>query len=180
MASSSPRPIWSCCWCCSLPAGVATPAWITGWPESAPRGSERRAGDKFVRGSVRLARFVTSHREAMLIKSLVGRLSSKDEGSSGGGAGQAQPPRQESSPEAAQAAPPPAPQNTSKGEGKSGSRRRRPRKAEKTDAAWSPADFVVEPREGVTRFHDLGLRDELLHAVADLNFEYCSPIQGQV
>lgn len=115
----------------------------------------------------------------MLIKSLVGRLSGKEEASSGGGAGQAQAPRQESSPQAP-AAPPPAAQNAPKGEGKSGSRRRRTRKAEKPDAAWSPADFVVEPREGVTRFHDLGLRDELLHAVADLNFEYCSPIQGQV
>ncbi|MDZ7784398.1 MAG: ATP-dependent RNA helicase RhlB [Halioglobus sp.] len=40
--------------------------------------------------------------------------------------------------------------------------------------------FVVEPKDGETRFHDLGLRDELMHAVADLGFRYCSPIQAQI
>ncbi len=38
----------------------------------------------------------------------------------------------------------------------------------------------MEPEEGKTRFHDLGLRDELMHAVADLGFRYCSPIQAGV
>nr|WP_052094493.1 ATP-dependent RNA helicase RhlB [Pseudohaliea rubra] len=41
-------------------------------------------------------------------------------------------------------------------------------------------DFPVPPEEGKTRFHDLGLRDELMHGIADLGFRYCSPIQGQV
>ncbi|NVK10872.1 MAG: ATP-dependent RNA helicase RhlB [Gammaproteobacteria bacterium] len=45
--------------------------------------------------------------------------------------------------------------------------------------AWSPSDFVVPVVEGKTRFHDLGLSDELLHGIADLGFEYCSPIQAQ-
>lgn len=45
---------------------------------------------------------------------------------------------------------------------------------------WSPADFQVDAKEGETRFHDLDLRDELLHGIADLGFEYCSPIQAQV
>ncbi|KGE03205.1 ATP-dependent RNA helicase RhlB [Pseudohaliea rubra] len=45
---------------------------------------------------------------------------------------------------------------------------------------WSIDDFPVPPEEGKTRFHDLGLRDELMHGIADLGFRYCSPIQGQV
>jgi ATP-dependent RNA helicase RhlB len=41
-------------------------------------------------------------------------------------------------------------------------------------------DFAVEPREGESRFHDLDLRDELMHGIADLGFHYCSPIQGAI
>jgi ATP-dependent RNA helicase RhlB len=44
---------------------------------------------------------------------------------------------------------------------------------------WDPASFVVEAIEGKTRFHDFDLADELLHAIADLQFNYCSPIQAQ-
>ena len=44
---------------------------------------------------------------------------------------------------------------------------------------WTPAQFKVPPREDKTRFHDLDLPDEVLHAIADLGFEYCSPIQAQ-
>jgi len=33
--------------------------------------------------------------------------------------------------------------------------------------------------EGKSRFHDFDLEPELLHAIADLGFEYCSPIQAQ-
>ncbi|MBL4866865.1 MAG: ATP-dependent RNA helicase RhlB [Pseudomonadales bacterium] len=47
-----------------------------------------------------------------------------------------------------------------------------------TPKKWTPSDFPVPPKEGETRFHDLGLTDELLHAVADLGFHYCSPIQA--
>lgn len=32
--------------------------------------------------------------------------------------------------------------------------------------------------EGKTRFHDLDLPDALMHGIADLGFEYCSPIQA--
>ncbi|BFM08415.1 ATP-dependent RNA helicase RhlB [Halioxenophilus aromaticivorans] len=45
--------------------------------------------------------------------------------------------------------------------------------------AWSIDQFHVEPQEGKTRFHDLDLPDELMHGIADLGFEYCSPIQAQ-
>lgn len=44
---------------------------------------------------------------------------------------------------------------------------------------WSEKDFIVEPQEGKTRFHDLNLVPELLHGIADLNYEYCSEIQAE-
>jgi ATP-dependent RNA helicase RhlB len=62
-------------------------------------------------------------------------------------------------------------------EGKGGPRRQHNKP--KTQAnPWSIDDFQVEPKEGETRFHDIGLRDELMHAIADLGFQYCSPIQA--
>ncbi|WP_268939930.1 ATP-dependent RNA helicase RhlB [Parahaliea maris] len=39
---------------------------------------------------------------------------------------------------------------------------------------------MVEAKEGETRFHDLGLRDELMHGISDLGFKYCSPIQASI
>jgi ATP-dependent RNA helicase RhlB len=44
---------------------------------------------------------------------------------------------------------------------------------------WDPASFAVEAIEGKSRFSDFDVADELLHAIADLNFQYCSPIQAQ-
>jgi ATP-dependent RNA helicase RhlB len=44
---------------------------------------------------------------------------------------------------------------------------------------WDPASFVVEAVPGKTRFCDFDMVDELLHAIADLDFKYCSPIQAQ-
>ena len=44
---------------------------------------------------------------------------------------------------------------------------------------WSLAQFEVPELEGKTRFHDLDLQIELMHGIADLGFEYCSPIQAQ-
>lgn len=44
---------------------------------------------------------------------------------------------------------------------------------------WDPASFVVEEVPGKTRFQDLDLAPEIMHAVADLGFSYCSPIQAQ-
>ncbi|MFS9605888.1 DEAD/DEAH box helicase, partial [Klebsiella pneumoniae] len=34
--------------------------------------------------------------------------------------------------------------------------------------------------EGKTRFHDFKLAPELMHAIQDLGFPYCTPIQAQV
>jgi len=62
-------------------------------------------------------------------------------------------------------------------EGKGGARRQH-NKPKTPENSWSLDDFQVEPREGETRFHDIGLRDELMHAIADLGFQYCTPIQA--
>lgn len=60
------------------------------------------------------------------------------------------------------------------------SNQRPPRKpAPVQHGPWDPASFVVEPEEGKTRFHDLDLAPEIMRAVADLGFKYCSPIQAQ-
>ena len=45
---------------------------------------------------------------------------------------------------------------------------------------WDPASYVVEPVEEKTRFGDLDLPDEILHAIADLDFKYCTPIQAGI
>ncbi|MBN1362807.1 MAG: DEAD/DEAH box helicase [Sedimentisphaerales bacterium] len=34
-------------------------------------------------------------------------------------------------------------------------------------------------KEGETRFHDLGLPEPIVHAIADLGFKYCTPIQAK-
>jgi ATP-dependent RNA helicase RhlB len=44
---------------------------------------------------------------------------------------------------------------------------------------WDLTHFQVPQAEGKTRFHDLGLSLPLMHGIADLGFEYCSPIQAQ-
>ena len=67
---------------------------------------------------------------------------------------------------------------TTSGHGNRGQRQENKPKA--APKPWSIEDFPVEPKEGEVRFHDLGLRDEIMHAVADLGFKYCSPIQGSV
>ena len=45
---------------------------------------------------------------------------------------------------------------------------------------WDPAEYQVPVAEGKTRFLDLvGLPEELLHALSDLEFRYCTPIQAK-
>ncbi|MFT7185446.1 MAG: ATP-dependent RNA helicase RhlB [Pseudohongiellaceae bacterium] len=44
---------------------------------------------------------------------------------------------------------------------------------------WTLDDYKVDPEEGKTRFHDLGLDTELVHGIADLNYKYCSDIQAE-
>lgn len=74
--------------------------------------------------------------------------------------------------------------DTKKGQGSSRSGKRSSRKKNKPaevakQESWSLDQFKVPPQEGKVRFHDLDLPVELMHAIADLGFEYCSPIQGQ-
>jgi ATP-dependent RNA helicase RhlB len=45
---------------------------------------------------------------------------------------------------------------------------------------WDISQFKVTPAEGKTRFHDFDLPDPLLHAICDLGFEYCTPIQAEI
>ena len=44
---------------------------------------------------------------------------------------------------------------------------------------WDISQFNVPPVEGKARFHDFDLAPELMHGIADLGFQYCSPIQAQ-
>ena len=43
---------------------------------------------------------------------------------------------------------------------------------------WKLEDFVVEPKEDASRFHDFDLPAEIMHAIQDLGFEYTTPIQA--
>ena len=56
-------------------------------------------------------------------------------------------------------------------------RRRRSSASKKTQ--WTPEQFIVPEIEGKVRFHDFNLPDKLLHAIADLNFEYSTSIQAE-
>lgn len=44
---------------------------------------------------------------------------------------------------------------------------------------WDISSFTVPAIEGKTRFHDFDLEPQLMHGIADLGFQYCSPIQAQ-
>lgn len=59
------------------------------------------------------------------------------------------------------------------------SRKRRRSRTKKPAEQWDLSKFEVLEVEGKTRFHDLGLELPLMRAIADLKFEYCSPIQAQ-
>jgi ATP-dependent RNA helicase RhlB len=47
-------------------------------------------------------------------------------------------------------------------------------------AIWDLSQFKVPPAQGKTRFHDFDLPNPLLHAISDLGFEYCTPIQAKI
>ncbi len=46
--------------------------------------------------------------------------------------------------------------------------------------AWHQSQFPVPEEPGRVRFHDLNLRPEIMHAIAELGFKYCTPIQARV
>ena len=47
----------------------------------------------------------------------------------------------------------------------------------KVKPAWSLENFPVTPMEGKSRFHDYEIPLKVMRAIADQNFEYCTPIQ---
>ena len=51
--------------------------------------------------------------------------------------------------------------------------------AESTQSDWQLSDFQVPEVEGKTRFHDLGLHNDLMQAIHALGFDYCTPVQAQ-
>ncbi len=121
-----------------------------------------------------------------MIKGIFNRLSGKGAAARGpdvASSGHGQPPRQEPSHKAGSADHAPAEKSDATAEAQArgkGGKRHRGRKQSDTDTRWSLSDFSVEPKEGATRFHDLGLREELMHGIADLGFHYCSPIQAAI
>jgi ATP-dependent RNA helicase RhlB len=48
------------------------------------------------------------------------------------------------------------------------------------DEGWDVSQFNVPRAEGKTRFQDFDLPDPLLHAICDLGFQYCTPIQAEI
>ncbi len=58
-----------------------------------------------------------------------------------------------------------------------GQQNRPPRKPRKKKPRWTLEQFPVDPVEGKSRFHDFSLPLGLMHAIADLDFQYCTPIQ---
>ena len=53
-------------------------------------------------------------------------------------------------------------------------------KLDEEAAPWDSSMFVVEPVEGKKRFHDLKIPAEIMHAIVDLDFKYCTPIQAEI
>jgi ATP-dependent RNA helicase RhlB len=48
------------------------------------------------------------------------------------------------------------------------------------EESWDVSEFKIPPAEGKTRFHDFDLPTPLMHAIYDLGFEYCTPIQAEI
>lgn len=57
---------------------------------------------------------------------------------------------------------------------------RKPKSAKVTPKdSWDVSAFDVVPVEGKSRFHDFDLPAVIMHAIADLGFQYCTPIQAK-
>lgn len=53
-------------------------------------------------------------------------------------------------------------------------------KQKKTRVVWDISQFDVPEVEGQGRFHDMGLPIKIMHAIADQDFKYCTPIQAEI
>ena len=63
----------------------------------------------------------------------------------------------------------------------SGRKRKPPRgRRKETKNAWDVSQFDVPHLQGESRFHDLDLPLTIMHAIADLGYQYCTPIQAQI
>jgi len=51
-------------------------------------------------------------------------------------------------------------------------------KLQAAHAEWSLDSYKVEPVADKKRFHDFDLPSEIMHGIADMGFEYCTPIQA--
>ncbi|NLG35340.1 MAG: DEAD/DEAH box helicase [Lentisphaerae bacterium] len=54
-----------------------------------------------------------------------------------------------------------------------------PSRRQDSTMPWDPGSYQVAEAEGKTRFPDLDLPEVLLHALCDLDFRYCTPIQAK-
>lgn len=72
-------------------------------------------------------------------------------------------------------------QDASSSNARNQNKRRNNRRRSNKPAAkpWDIGQFVVPEEEGKTRFHDLDLPLDVMHAIADLGYQYASPIQAQ-
>jgi ATP-dependent RNA helicase RhlB len=55
-----------------------------------------------------------------------------------------------------------------------------PRRKKPAPPPWDPSSFDVPLADGKLRFHDLDLPDKVMHAIFDLGFQYCTPIQAEI
>lgn len=63
--------------------------------------------------------------------------------------------------------------------GKRASQRSRRRRSGSKKKEWTLDQFQVPEKEGQTRFHDFDIPAPIMHAIADLGFKYCTPIQAK-
>jgi len=56
----------------------------------------------------------------------------------------------------------------------------RPAPAPLPAPAWEVSRYQVTPAEGKTRFHDLDIPPQIMHAIAELGFQYCTPVQAEI
>ena len=55
-----------------------------------------------------------------------------------------------------------------------------PKPVAKIAVKWNADEFKVPIIEGKKRFQDFDLPEEIMHAIFDLNFQYCTPIQMEI
>ncbi len=47
------------------------------------------------------------------------------------------------------------------------------------ESPWDPSAFKIPVVDGKTRFHDFTLSSSVMHAIFDLGFQYCTPVQAE-